>query len=83
MTTDLKRILAKNLTEARKKANKTQEQTADEAGIPRSTYGSYEEGRAEPGLSILQKLSIVLNRTVDELLTPLDIIAMQGDKREI
>ncbi|MDG1106996.1 MAG: helix-turn-helix transcriptional regulator, partial [Cyclobacteriaceae bacterium] len=60
--------IAKNLKFLRKKAGYTQEQFAKELGIKRSLVGAYEEGRAEPRLQNLSKISKVLNVTVDGLI---------------
>jgi len=60
--------IAENLKFLRKKAGYTQEQFAKELGIKRSLVGAYEEGRAEPRLQNLSKISKVLNVTVDGLI---------------
>ena len=49
--------IAENLKFLRKKAGYTQEQFAQELGIKRSLVGAYEEGRAEPRLQNLSKIS--------------------------
>ena len=60
--------IATNLRFLRKKAGYTQEQFAQKLGIKRSLVGAYEEGRAEPRLQNLSKISKVLNVTVDGLI---------------
>ena len=60
--------IAENLKFLRKKAGYTQEQFAQELGIKRSLVGAYEEGRAEPRLQNLSKISKVLNVTVDGII---------------
>ena len=76
--------IAKNLKFLRKKAGYTQEQFAKELGIKRSLVGAYEEGRAEPRLQNLSKISKVLNVTVDGLIvgdqTILKSIKFQKEK---
>lgn len=44
------------LKEARKDTGFTQEETAKETGIPRSTLANYEAGRTEPDIENLCKL---------------------------
>lgn len=76
--------IAENLKFLRKKAGYTQEQFAQELGIKRSLVGAYEEGRAEPRLQNLSKISKVLNVTVDGLIvgdqTTLKSIKFQKEK---
>ena len=79
--------IAENLKFLRKKAGYTQEQFAQELGIKRSLVGAYEEGRAEPRLQNLSKISKVLNVTVDGLIvgdqTTLKSIKFQKEKIKI
>ncbi|NQW26438.1 MAG: helix-turn-helix domain-containing protein [Flammeovirgaceae bacterium] len=60
--------IAENLKYLRKRSGFTQEQFAQELGIKRSLVGAYEEGRAEPRLQNLVKISEVLNVSVDGLI---------------
>lgn len=46
----------------------TQEKMAELLGVSISTYGSYEEGRAEPKLENLQKLARFFEVTLEELI---------------
>ena len=46
----------------------TQEKMAELLGVSISTYGSYEEGRAEPKLENLQKLTNFFGVTIEKLL---------------
>lgn len=57
-----------NLKLLRKKAGKTQSELADDLGVSRQAYASYEEGRAEPRIQILQRLSSIFNISVDDML---------------
>jgi transcriptional regulator with XRE-family HTH domain len=79
--------IAENLKYLRKKAGYTQEQFAQKLGIKRSLIGAYEEGRAEPLLQNLSKISKVLNVTVDGLIfgnqTTLKSIKFQKEKIKI
>lgn len=59
---------ARRLREARKAAGLTQDELAQRIGVKRSTYGQFEQGRNEPNVSILPKLSRELNRSVEWLL---------------
>lgn len=54
---------AKNLTKARKAHSWNQNKAADMLGIPRKTYGAYEEGRAHPSLKILPTIVSVFGIT--------------------
>jgi len=62
-------LISNNIKVLRKKAGFTQEQLATKIGIKRSVLGAYEEGRAEPGLQNLLKLSSELNISVDDLIS--------------
>lgn len=62
--------LAQNLKIVRKKAEPklTQEKVAEVLGISPSSYGAYEEGRAEPKLDGLVKLAELFDVAVEDLL---------------
>ncbi|MDB5273425.1 MAG: lexA [Chitinophagaceae bacterium] len=62
-------LISNNIKVLRKKAGFTQEQLSAKIGIKRSVLGAYEEGRAEPGLQNLLKLSSELNISVDDLIS--------------
>lgn len=49
--------LPARLRHLRKQNELTQQQVADGLGMNRSAYGAYEEGRAEPNLHMLSRLS--------------------------
>lgn len=54
---------AMNLRKARKANGWNREKTAALLGIPPSTYGSYEEGRAKPGIDLVPKFARVMKIT--------------------
>jgi len=58
----------KNLKSARLENNLTQKQVALKLGVVESCYANWEQGRTEPNLDMLRKLSTLLRVTVDELL---------------
>jgi transcriptional regulator with XRE-family HTH domain len=64
-------LLASNLKYLRKKHSlrSTQSDMANLLGVSISTYGSYEEGRAEPKLENLQKLTSYFGISIEALLT--------------
>ena len=58
-----------NIKFLRKKFGYTQETFADAIGIKRSLVGAYEEGRADPRLNNLLRMSEVFNVSVDTLIS--------------
>ncbi|MBX9850125.1 MAG: LexA family transcriptional regulator [Cytophagaceae bacterium] len=58
-----------NIKHLRKQKGLTQEQLAEKIGIKRSLLGAYEEGRAEPGLDYLIKISKIFDVSVDNLIS--------------
>lgn len=58
-----------NIKYLRKKFGYTQETFADAVGIKRSLVGAYEEGRADPRLNNLLKMSEIFNVSVDTIIT--------------
>jgi transcriptional regulator with XRE-family HTH domain len=60
--------LNENIRVLRKKLALTQDQFANQLGIKRSLLGSYEEGRAEPKLELLQKIAEAFSISVDDLI---------------
>jgi transcriptional regulator with XRE-family HTH domain len=62
-------LLSENLKYLRKQKGFTQELLAEKLGIKRSLVGAYEEGRAEPGLLNLQKISQVFEVSIDNLIS--------------
>ncbi len=57
-----------NIKFLRKKHGYTQEKFATALGINRPSVGAYEEGRANPRLTILAKMADLFNISVDELI---------------
>jgi transcriptional regulator with XRE-family HTH domain len=65
--------LSKNLRHLRRKNNRqTQEELADSLGLTRSVISSYEDGRAEPSVNTLIRMSEYFNVSIDSL-TNLDL----------
>lgn len=60
-------VIGNNIKILRKKAGLTQDALAEQMGIKRSLIGAYEEGRAEPRINNLVKLSEVFNIPIDTL----------------
>ncbi|WP_109830708.1 XRE family transcriptional regulator [Reichenbachiella versicolor] len=58
-----------NIKFLRKKFGYTQETFAEAVGIKRSLVGAYEEGRADPRLNNLIKMSSIFNVSVDTMIT--------------
>ena len=58
----------KNLKSVRLENGLTQKQVAQKLGVVESCYANWEQGRTEPNLEMLRKLSTLLNITIDELL---------------
>ncbi|MFQ6391380.1 helix-turn-helix transcriptional regulator [Priestia aryabhattai] len=56
-----------NLYKARKKRLLTQEEVASAVGIKRVHYNRIEKGKSDPQLTIVKKLSIFFNESMDEL----------------
>ena len=59
---------AKRLRQARRRAELTQEQLAEKAGIKRRTYAAYETARNQPSLDILVRIARALKCSVDWLI---------------
>ena len=57
-----------NLKRVRKNSGYTQKQVADKLGVVESCYANWEQGRTEPSIESLRKLSLILDVTVDELI---------------
>jgi transcriptional regulator with XRE-family HTH domain len=62
-------FLASNLRFLRKQKGITQHDLADQLDVQRTMISAYEDGRSEPKLATLQKLSDILEVGVEELLT--------------
>ena len=57
-----------NLKEARADCRLTQKQVAERLGVVESCYANWEQGRAEPNIEMLRKLSKIFNICIDELI---------------
>ncbi len=61
-------MFPEKLYELRKKNNLTQEGLAKKLNVSKQTVGSWERGRTEPSIDIINELSTILNTTTDYLL---------------
>ncbi|WP_420581079.1 XRE family transcriptional regulator [Reichenbachiella sp.] len=68
-----------NIKFLRKKFGYTQETFAEAIGIKRSLVGAYEEGRADPRLNNLLRMSEVFNVSVDTLISKV-VSELSGDE---
>ena len=57
-----------NLKEARKSSNFTQKEIASMLNVVESCYANWEQGRTEPNIEMLRKLSNVFKINIDELI---------------
>lgn len=57
-----------NLKNIRKENNLTQKQVAQSLGVVESCYANWEQGRTEPNIEMLRKLSVIFDVSVDELI---------------
>ena len=57
-----------NLKNCRRYAGKTQKEIAEELGVVESCYANWEQGRTEPSISSLRKLSVILDVSLDDLI---------------
>ena len=62
-------LVSDNIKFLRKNNHLTQEQLAEKIGIKRSLLGAYEEGRADPRLNNLLKISEIFKVSVDTLIS--------------
>lgn len=58
----------KNLKETRRLCNLTQKQVATALNVVESCYANWEQGRTEPNIEMLRKLSIVFSVNIDDLI---------------
>ena len=61
-------IFSEKLAELRQKSGLTQQEVADLININRGSYSNWENGKREPNLDNVVKLSKIFNTTTDELL---------------
>ena len=57
-----------NLRSVRKNSGYTQKQVADKLGVVESCYANWEQGRTEPNVEMLRKLSQVFDLSIDDLI---------------
>ncbi len=62
------KIFCDNLKMIRKSNNLTQKQVAKELCVVESCYANWEQGRTEPNIEMLRKLSIIFNVSIDEMI---------------
>lgn len=60
--------LSERLKELRKKKQLTQKELAEEIGVKQNSYSDWENGKSEPNVDTILKLSQTLNTSVDYLL---------------
>ncbi|HHU50386.1 MAG TPA: helix-turn-helix transcriptional regulator [Firmicutes bacterium] len=65
-------IMAKRLTELRKKRGLAQKKVAEYLGITKSAYGFYEQNRREPSPEVIRKLADFFGVSADYLLGRVD-----------
>lgn len=69
-----KALFAVAVRELRKANQLTQKEAANALGIGQPTYNSYENGRSEPSLEILVRMSFLFHCSVDDLLQKSNLI---------
>ena len=57
-----------NLKEARLACRLTQKQVASILNVVESCYANWEQGRTEPNIEMLRKLSEILKTSIDDLI---------------
>ena len=70
MPDDIAKNLADNLRSLREARGLSQQQIAEQAGLPRPTWSNLESGTGNPTLSVLTRVASALSLRVDELLAP-------------
>lgn len=66
-------MLGDRLKELRKEFKYNQDEVADKLNVSRQAYGFWEQGKAEPGIELLIKLSNLYNVSIDYLCGKTDI----------
>jgi transcriptional regulator with XRE-family HTH domain len=62
--------VGENIKKVRKEKGVQQKAVAQEIGLDQSSYNKIENGKREPSVEVLQKLSVIFGVTVDDLLNP-------------
>ena len=57
-----------NLRETRKSSGFTQKQVATKLNVVESCYANWEQGRTEPNIEMLRKLSEIFKINIDDLI---------------
>ena len=65
-------LFCKNLKEIRKDCGLTQKQVADKLSVVESCYANWEQGRTEPNVAMLRKLSEIFGVSLDDLINGLN-----------
>ena len=71
-----------NLKAIRKEKNLTQRQIAEQLGVVESCYANWEQGRTEPDISTLRRLSLIFGVSIDYLLGLEDDFGVRVDDKE-
>lgn len=64
--------VGEKIKQLRKDNGLQQKAVAFKVGLDQSNYNNVENGKREPSIEVLQKLSVILGVTVDEFLSPDD-----------
>lgn len=62
------KLFCRNLKSVRKECGLTQKQVAQYLNVVESCYANWEQGRTEPNIEMLRKLSFVFKISIDELI---------------
>lgn len=62
------KLFCTNLKSARIASSLTQKQVASKLNVVESCYANWEQGRTEPNIDMLRKLSKIFNISLDELI---------------
>ena len=62
------KIFCKNLRDIRRACGLTQKQVAHLLNVVESCYANWEQGRTEPNIDSLRRLSKIFNISIDELI---------------
>ncbi len=65
-------LISEKIKQLRKDKGLQQKQVAIDVGLDQSNYNKIENGRREPSLDVLQKLSAILDVSIDELVNAED-----------
>lgn len=62
------KLFCQSLKEARRACGFTQKQVALQLEVVESCYANWEQGRTEPNIEFLRKLSKIFNTSIDDLI---------------